>query len=204
MQGPVAKTSCVFGSSLPAKLSADEVSRFLCGIRSTFSFFQQQSSEIVDYFSAKMSKLEVQPIRILLRDTKEYYAYLSCGGVAAPSLLAEESEQLQRGDIPYFWGTLGDRAIRYWKEPGLSRPIERLSRALEPKLARAFCDPRSLLEPRRLHRLEKQVLMECAYRLLDRASLPFEDGRCTFQTERGFLRVAVAGLLLQAEVRSET
>ncbi len=63
--------------------------------------------------------LREAPIRVLLRGTGDYVRARS--GPVWPPLLAAESAQLARGDIPYFFRLYGRAGIHYFVEPTLAR-----------------------------------------------------------------------------------
>jgi hypothetical protein len=62
--------------------------------------------------------LREAPIRVLLRSTGEY---VEADPQRWPPLLDAESEQLARGDIPYFFRLYGRRGIHYYADRGLRK-----------------------------------------------------------------------------------
>ncbi len=68
---------------------------------------------------ARLPRLRETPIRILLRGTDEYVRARS--EPVWPPLLDAESEQLARGDIPYFFRLYGRPGIHYYANASLTR-----------------------------------------------------------------------------------
>lgn len=73
------------------------------------SLIYKYQSEILE--TTKSQNLE-NPIRVILRNTREYRSHL-LGDKKINDLLAEETEQISRGDIPYFFKYLNDQNL-YW------------------------------------------------------------------------------------------
>jgi hypothetical protein len=73
--------------------------------------------------------LRKAPIRVLLRDTHDYLAHMRGEPMAnfinPMPLSADELVQARRGDVPYFYRTIGDPRIRYFSRPDLrgSQPV---------------------------------------------------------------------------------
>lgn len=109
--------------------------------RGTLQLLGRHQSAIAKVFSS-LPGLRATPLRVLLRGTAEYvHANVQ---PLWPPLLEAETEQLERGDIPYFFRLYGRAGIYYYTEPTLSRlgrlplrgdvpkldPLLRLSRGL--------------------------------------------------------------------------
>ncbi len=68
---------------------------------------------------AELPRLRETPIRVCLRSTGDYVRARS--EPIWPPLLDEESEQLARGDIPYFFRLYGQPGIHYYADASLRR-----------------------------------------------------------------------------------
>jgi hypothetical protein len=88
-------------------------SAYLC----TLTFLDRQAAAIAAVFQG-LPELQRAPIRICLRGTAEY---VQAGARTLwPPLLEAEVEQLQRGDIPYFFRLYGQPGIHYFGDEDLS------------------------------------------------------------------------------------
>ncbi len=124
----------------------------------TLALLDRRSAEIASVFKA-LPHLQETPIRVCLRGTDEYVRARAAlapledaasgpgprkrKGARAealwPPLLEGETEQLARGDIPYFFRLLGQPGIHYYADPTLARlarlPMEGDVPQLEPLLS---------------------------------------------------------------------
>jgi hypothetical protein len=112
--------------------------------RAMLDFLDRHASAIADVFT-RLPDLRETPIRVCLRGTGEYVRQNS--EPIWPPLLDAESEQLARGDIPYFFRLYGRPGIHYYGDPTLAErkriplrgdvpqldPILRLSRGLRSR-----------------------------------------------------------------------
>lgn len=78
--------------------------------RRTLRFLDRHARAIADLFLA-LPGLADAPIRVLLRSTGEYAQNPKN---LWPPLLAAETEQLARGDVPYFFRLYGKKGIHYY------------------------------------------------------------------------------------------
>jgi hypothetical protein len=110
------------------------------------AFLDRHSREIADVL-AGLPDLREAPIRVCLRGTDEYVRARS--EPVWPPLLDAESEQLARGDIPYFFRLYGRPGIQYYGDRALSQ-IKRLPmRGDVPRLDRLLLMSRGLRSPSR-------------------------------------------------------
>jgi hypothetical protein len=114
--------------------------------RSTLAFLDRHSRAIADVL-ARLPGLRETPIRVCLRGTDEYVrARLE---PLWPPLLDAESEQLARGDIPYFFRLYGRPGIHYYGDRALTQ-IKRLPlRGDVPQLDRLLPIARGIRSPSR-------------------------------------------------------
>lgn len=114
--------------------------------RSTLAFLDRHAREIADVF-ARLPGLRETPIRVCLRGTDEYVRARS--EPLWPPLLDAESEQLARGDIPYFFRLYGRPGIHYYGDRSL-RQLKRLPLQGDvPQLDRLLLLSRGLRSPSR-------------------------------------------------------
>jgi hypothetical protein len=103
--------------------------------RKTLAFLDRHAREIAAAF-ARLPELGETPIRVCLRGTDAYVRARS--EPVWPPLLAEEAEQLARGDIPYFFRFYGRPGIHYYGDRELTRaetiPLEGDVPKLDPVL----------------------------------------------------------------------
>ena len=120
----------IFSSTrLPSEtllIPSNLASREMCGFRTGLNAFQDRNmlwSTLIDAFldasvfiagkSLSLAKaweglaqdLSCTPVRILLRNSREY--------ATASDLIPAEAAQVSRGDVPYFFGFLGQKSIFY-------------------------------------------------------------------------------------------
>ncbi|MBX3276246.1 MAG: hypothetical protein KF729_38695 [Sandaracinaceae bacterium] len=87
------------------------------------------------------------PIRVLLRGTDEYVR--ASERPPWPPLLAAETEQLARGDIPYFFRRYGQPGIHWYTDPSLEHTRRLPLRGDVPQLAPLLSLARGLRSPSR-------------------------------------------------------
>jgi len=112
--------------------------------RQTLMFLDRHARPIADAFLG-LAGLTDAPIRVLLRSTGEY---AQNPRKLWPPLLAAETEQLARGDIPYFFRLYGKKGIHYYANQTLTElgrlPLRGDVPQLEPLLdiSSGFQSPR--------------------------------------------------------------
>jgi hypothetical protein len=118
------------------------------------AFLERNSGAIARVLKA-LPGLRTAPIRVCLRGTDEYV--LSRSVPPWPPLLDAEAEQLERGDIPYFFRLYGRPGIRYYADQELERVRTLPSRGDVPKLEPLLSAARGLRAPSR-QRLREEGL----------------------------------------------
>ncbi len=108
------------GKPIPAGSILEIASAYL----QTLAFLDHHAKTIAGIF-ARIPKLDQIPIRVLLRGTDEYMRMRTDGSNVWPPLLDAESEQLARGDIPYFFRLYGKPGIFHFANASLTK-VERL------------------------------------------------------------------------------
>ncbi len=90
--------------------------------RTTLGLLDRHARALADVF-AQLPAVRQAPIRVCLRGTDEYVHART--RPPWPPLLDAEIEQLDRGDIPYFFRLYGQPGIHYYGDPSLEK-VERL------------------------------------------------------------------------------
>jgi hypothetical protein len=114
--------------------------------RRTLVFLDDQARAIADVMAGSPDLREA-PIRVCLRGTDEYVRARS--EPVWPPLLDAESEQLSRGDIPYFFRLYGRPGIHYYGDRTLSQLKRLPTRGDVPQLAGLLSLSRGLRSPSR-------------------------------------------------------
>ena len=97
-------------------LDASTLLSILSAYRTTLDLLDRHADELAAIIAA-LPALATTPIRVLLRATGDYARARS--EPVWPPLLAAESEQLARGDVPYFFRLYGQRGIRFHRDARL-------------------------------------------------------------------------------------
>ncbi len=122
-------------------VDAGDLVAMAAAYRAMLAFLDRHAAEIAAVFTA-LPALATTPIRVCLRGTEEYVR--ARAEPLWPPLLAAESEQLARGDIPYFFRLHGARGIHWFADASLTEvarlPLEGDVPQLDPilPLARAL------------------------------------------------------------------
>lgn len=114
--------------------------------RTTLAFLDRHARAVAQVIE-RLPALAEAPIRVCLRGTGEYV--LARTEPVWPPLLDAESEQLGRGDIPYFFRLYGKPGIHYYADPSLSRLHTLPMRGDVPQLAPLLSIARGLRAPSR-------------------------------------------------------
>jgi hypothetical protein len=121
----------------------------------TLAFLERHGSRIAEVF-ARLPGLRDTPIRVLLRGTDQYERARS--EPVWPPLLEAETEQLVRGDVPYFFRLYGRSGIHYFAEPSLRRMKRIPSRGDVPRPDPVLSIARGLRSPNRATLREEGLL----------------------------------------------
>lgn len=191
----------VFYGHFPARLSPEQLIEYLAGYLSGFEAIKLNRSVILDSLNESLNPhTQSAPVRIILRHTREYSNYLQNRALPLLTWLPEEIEQLERGDVPYFWGYLGMGDVWYLKAWG--RPLK--AKLLPPwvalKTARAFLTTTQLLERERIERIEKQGAIEAVFRMCDFEKLPYTKDNYKIEIYGGRLRLSTGQINLQVAI----
>lgn len=114
------------GKPTPAPVVLEMASAY----RRTLELLDLHAESIADVL-ARLPNLRDIPIRVTLRGTDEYVR--SSAGTWPP-LLDAELEQMERGDIPYFFRRYGRPGLHYYADPSLEREKTLFLPGLEPLL----------------------------------------------------------------------
>jgi hypothetical protein len=86
--------------------------------RGTLAFLERHTGSVAEIFTS-LPGLKETPIRVCLRGTADYVRAQS--EPLWPPLLEAEREQLERGDIPYFFRLYGRAGIHYYGDRSLKK-----------------------------------------------------------------------------------
>lgn len=98
-------------------IAAQDLLGMVAAYRGMLMFLDRHAPAIAEVFRA-LPGLRATPIRVCLRGTGEYIRART--EPLWPPLLDAEAEQLERGDIPYFFRLYGRRGIYYYGNVALS------------------------------------------------------------------------------------
>lgn len=182
--------------SLIHEYAAHELVAALCaGFLEAVDFYDKADGELKSAFES--AETAEQPIRLILRNTREYYALArSAGGFADGAPLEEtERRQLDRGDIPYFFRRFDSSEVLYFAENGVQAPAgvarDKSDRALS--LARLPID--GVLVPRtNVEELRKFGVLQIA-RYFDPAATRamYDAGRVRIEFDGDYVTMKVSG-----------
>jgi hypothetical protein len=119
---------------------------------SMLTFLDRNATAVAKVLSAERG-LRTAPIRVCLRGTDEYVRSRSVP--PWPPLLDAEAEQLERGDIPYFFRLYGQPGIRYYADPTLKKIRSLPTRGDVPKLEPLLSVSKGLRSPSRTRLAEE-------------------------------------------------
>lgn len=132
--------------SLGKPVDVEDLLAMAGAYRIALAFLDRHARSIAEVFT-RLPGLHEAPIRVCLRGTDEYVRARS--EPLWPPLLEAESEQMIRGDIPYFFRLYGQPGIHYFADRAL-RQIKRLSMQGDvPRLERLLPLSRGLRSPSR-------------------------------------------------------
>lgn len=127
-------------------IQAEHLVALASAYRRVLELLDRHASAIARAFLA-LPGLHETPIRICLRGTDDYVRARS--EPLWPPLLPAEVEQLERGDIPYFFRFYDRPGIRYYADDTLQRVAQLPSRGDVPKLDPILSLARGLRSPAR-------------------------------------------------------
>lgn len=134
------------------------------GMLAEFTFFNNNSKNILESFEKLHNiDLKIIPIRFLIRPTQHY---ISEEKLEFP-FLVEERVQMARGDIPYFFGYLGQKKLYYLSENSKQQQVELpFDFPLTKKIERSFSALSKLMNETRINLIAKNSVMVVLNRLL--------------------------------------
>lgn len=95
------------------QLGKFESKKMIDGFLSLSKVVLDSVDQITEILLTSQASFQNQPLRVYLRGTKDYDEKLR-GESAVSNWFYEESVQLTRGDIPYFFSYLGDNNVYYY------------------------------------------------------------------------------------------
>jgi lantibiotic modifying enzyme len=173
------------------KIPTNEKRAILSGYFDLFAVLYEKQEQIL---AALETNAGDAPVRVILRNTGIYKAHLK-GGPKIDDLLAEEKEQLNRGDIPYFFKRLGDDRLHWLSASDHNVGVVATVGNFQADVSRHASSPsklignRELTEKKMVHGtflLQKQLLIREPY---------------NFLWNEKFLRISLEGLVNEATGR---
>jgi hypothetical protein len=122
-------------------IDSTDRSQIFAGYFDLFAAMSSQRRAIIDTFANQSLRV---PIRLILRNTREYQPYLH-GAASLDSLLKEERTQVERGDVPYFFKHCDDANLYWLSKPGTISSVETDLGAFKPDVDRHAKNPARLL-----------------------------------------------------------
>jgi len=129
-------------------VQATDLLAMTAAYRVTLACLDRNAPAIAEVF-ASLPGLRETPLRLLLRSTSEYVHAHAHAKRLWPPLLDAESEQLARGDIPYFFRLYGRAGIHYYANSQLSEILQLPTRGDVPQLDPILSVSRGLRSPAR-------------------------------------------------------
>jgi hypothetical protein len=133
-------------------VSGEDLARLAGAYRATLGLLGRHARSLAQAVRS-LPGVKQMPIRVCLRSTGDYVSPRAEG--VWPPLLPAESEQVARGDVPYFFRVYGRPGIRYYGDQALRAhmrlPLEGHGPRLDPLLALG----RGLASPNRARLLDE-------------------------------------------------
>jgi hypothetical protein len=134
-------------------IRAQDLLALASGYYEALATLEQRSRDLAE--ALRPLPLGAEPLRVLLRGTAEYTRPTAD---LWPPLLAAEREQLERGDVPYFFRLYGQRGIHYYADAELEQARRLPLRGDVPQLEPLLEVKRGLRSPNRA-RLRQEGLL---------------------------------------------
>lgn len=128
-------------------LPVESVTAILNGFSSALTSIASQAHPLADVIETQINKTEI-PIRVLLRDTFRYRDWRTASN--DPALLPEEREQLERGDIPYFFKFPGGAKLFFYTAENLTFSEVHLPKKFEEGVKAIGVAPADLITHERI------------------------------------------------------
>jgi|GEM_PF-3331814 len=160
-------------NQLVGGFSSKNILHIMEGLYQEFKFLLENRAKITEIISAEIDQMNRSPIRFLIRPSREYNKNFLQSTSLLP-MIDEEREQLDRSDIPYFFGFIEDADLFYYKQLNQKSKVQLNNlETIKKKIQRSFQTPKSLLGHNRLYKVFKQSMMMVASRFLE-AGKPME------------------------------
>ena len=129
----------------PNLVNPKNIQEIVEGFVEVLSEASSKAGQIVERIQSEVGSSQI-PIRILLRPTSEYRDWQE----SADKYLPEEIEQLNRGDIPYFFKFIGDNSVYFYRGRDAAVAIESTSQDLIESLKNLAVHPSELVCEKRI------------------------------------------------------
>lgn len=107
--------------SSEAEITQSVLEKVVDGFCEVLSEFNQNGPRIIEALSIELDAKKNVAVRVLLRDTRDYRDWKNV--IPNKPWLAEELQQLERGDIPYFFKYVGQPELHYFSEDQMLKPV---------------------------------------------------------------------------------
>ena len=185
--------------------SSKIIQQIMEGLYQEFKFLIENRLKLSEVASIEFEQMNRTPVRFLIRPSKEYTKDFSQADILLP-MVPEEKEQLDRLDIPYFFGLPGHADLFYFQSPNQKSRVQ--LKNLDPikkKIQRSFQTPNILLEHNRLLKIFKQSMVMVASRFLeDGASMEIQSENFSIKFDGSILKIHTIEFSLESnKVRSK-
>ncbi len=123
------------------EFSKDGRREILAGYLDAFAVLFRKQIEILQTLE---TSLLMTPVRVIVRNTREYRPYLN-GSAPLDDLLLEERIQIERGDVPYFFKISGDQNLYWLSESNGAKSIVSDLGVYAPDIARHAQAPKKII-----------------------------------------------------------
>lgn len=181
--------------------SSKIILQILEGLYQEFKFLVENRSELSEIISIEIEQISRTPIRFLIRPSMEYNKNFLKSKFSLP-MIPEENVQLNRSDIPYFFGLSGCAELFYFQSPNQESQVQLKSlETIKKKIQRSFQTPKSLLKHNRLLKIFKQSLVMVASRFLEEgASMEIQSENFSIKFDGSILKITTIEFSLESNM----
>lgn len=134
----------LIGAELLGDLNRDQAGSFLSGFVEQCAVLYQHRDALFSIVEEARAKFIDLPIRVFFRKTKDYVDCMA-GMISIVDQMPEESAQMKRGDVPFFFSRLADNSVRYYVDPDWTEEVVNCPREMVQYVDYCRQDPSKLL-----------------------------------------------------------